>query len=676
MSENLLSTTTSPYLLQHADNPVHWQPWGDAAFEQARRDNKPILLSIGYAACHWCHVMAHESFEDQDTADIMNELYINIKVDREEHPDVDHIYQKALSIIGQQGGWPLTMFLTPDGQPFWGGTYFPNRAAYGQPSFQDVLESISNIFHTQKENVEKNMSAIADALDEESKPKGNGSLQLSHIKDTVGYIHQNIDPINGGLKGAPKFPQPVLLEFLWHAGWIKQDIHLQNLLQLSLEKMCQGGIYDHLGGGFARYSTDEEWLAPHFEKMLYDNALLISLLTKIWRKHPLSLFKQTVEETISWVFAEMTIQTPNGLAITSALDADSEGEEGKFYVWSEEEIDNVLGKNSKYFKTAFDITTYGNWEGKNIIRRMGEFSVAKDETRLKTMRQKLYEKRKERVAPGRDDKVLTDWNAMLIKGLCEAGLAFENEDWIKKAKDLFTSLLNLMENDDKLHHSWCDGRIGPVAYLEDYANLCTAALALYEVTGQQDYLIKTKDWVDHLNLTFWDPDVGGYNFASMQTVDGLAIHPKPVHDNATPSGNGLMANVLCDLYQLTGELIYQERFDQLINTFGSSNPNEIFGMPGLCNALIRFAKMETIAIIGPADSIDTKDLIKKASLSPSPHRKILLGDGNTALDPAHPLFGKKMIDDKPTAYVCQLGRCSAPVTDPDELENLLNNLPI
>ncbi|SCA56355.1 conserved hypothetical protein [Candidatus Terasakiella magnetica] len=675
MAHNELNEQTSPYLLQHADNPVHWKAWSDEAFAIAQELNKPILLSVGYAACHWCHVMAHESFEDSETAHVMNDKFINIKVDREEHPDVDALYQKSISVMGQQGGWPLTVFLTPFGQPFWGGTYFPKTAAYGRPSFKDVLGSISDVFHEQKENVVKNVRAISEAIEEEAKPKGDGKLTIKSLTNLVGNMHQALDPVHGGLSGAPKFPQPVLFDFLWRANWIKQDKKMEDLIHLSLEKMCLGGIYDHLGGGFARYSTDEEWLAPHFEKMLYDNALLVSLLTMVWRKHPNALFKRSIIETINWVFAEMSLQTPHGLALAAALDADSEGVEGKFYVWDEAEIDEILGDKAKSFKEAYDISGDGNWEGSTILRRITPFTSLSDEKDLNTARKTLYQTRLKRIAPQRDDKVLTDWNAMMIKALCEAGLVFDRPDWIAKAQEIYACLLKLMIKDNQLHHSWCKGKLGSNAYLEDYANLSMAGLALYEVTGDVSYFDQVKSWVDYLDLAFWDKNTKGYNFAGEQTVEDFPVQQKPIQDNATPSGNGLMANVLCDLYHLSGNDHYKERFENLIQTFGSSHPNEIFGTPGLCSALIRFEKMETIAILGPLTDNDTKLLINKASHYPSPSRKLLLGGNSPQIQGPESLKGKEMSDHKPTVYICQFGSCSMPITTLDGLEGTLSSLP-
>jgi len=676
MSQNDLGELTSPYLLQHADNPVHWYPWGNEAFEDAQKQNKPILLSIGYAACHWCHVMAHESFEDNETAQMMNERFINVKVDREEYPDVDHLYQKALNVIGQHGGWPLTMFLTPLGQPFWGGTYFPKENMHGRPSFKEVLVTISDVFRNQSDSVFQNVQVITDAISDEIKPKGNGTLNITNLTEILNFIYQNIDSANGGLRGAPKFPQPVLFDFLWRANWLKQDKRIEDLIHLTAEKMCLGGIYDHLAGGFARYSTDDEWLAPHFEKMLYDNALLVSLFTMIWRKHPSPLFKRTIFETIAWAIDEMGIETDKGKVLTSALDADSEGIEGKYYVWDEAEIDQLLGDEADVFKRAYDVTSAGNWEGKNILRRVTDFSTVKEEAQLTSLRRRLYIERQKRIKPQRDDKVLTDWNAMMIKAICEAGLVFDQSQWIDKAKEIYSALLDTVQENGELYHSWCNGRLGAKAYLEDYANLCNAALALYECTGDHSYLKQTEEWVEHLDHTFWDQGEHGYHFSAEHTVEAIKVRPKPINDSATPSGNGIMANVLCDLYHLTGEERYKERFVQLLELFGNADPNEIFAMPGLCSAFIRFEKMENIIIIGEIDGKTSNILKNKAAKYPSPSRKLLLGDGQKHHEQPHILTGKVKQEEKATAYICQFGGCSAPITDQDILEEKLSGLPL
>ena len=405
--ENRLARETSPYLLQHKHNPVDWWPWGTEALAQAKSNNKPILLSVGYAACHWCHVMAHESFEDDTTAQVMNELFVNIKVDREERPDIDQIYMSALHHLGEHGGWPLTMFLTPDGEPFWGGTYFPKTSRYGKPAFVDLLREVERVFRQEPQSVEQNRSALMARLSEKARPKGKVVIGPPELDRAAAQIAGMIDPVHGGMRGAPKFPQPMMLEFLWRAGQRLNDRRYFGAVELSLARMCEGGIYDHLGGGFSRYSVDERWLTPHFEKMLYDNALLLELLALAWQRSANDLFRTRAGETVGWLAREMT--TSEG-AFSASLDADSEGEEGKFYVWSPAEIEAVLGQDdAAFFAGHYDVTVQGNFEGHTILNRLKHLPRSMDdEKRLGAMRAKLLEARSKRVRPGLDDKVLAD----------------------------------------------------------------------------------------------------------------------------------------------------------------------------------------------------------------------------------------------------------------------------
>ena len=361
LTPNRLAHETSPYLLQHQHNPVDWWPWGPEALAEAKRTDKPILLSVGYAACHWCHVMAHESFEDAATAQVMNELFVNIKVDREERPDIDQIYMSALHHLGEHGGWPLTMFLTPAGEPFWGGTYFPKTARYGKPAFVEVLREVERVFRQEPQSVEQNRSALMTRLAESARPVGKVVIGAAELNRAASQVGGMIDPVNGGMRGAPKFPQPMMLEFLWRAGQRTGDRRYFAAVQLSLARMCEGGIYDHLGGGFSRYSIDDRWLTPHFEKMLYDNALLLELLALAWQHSAIDLFRTRARETVRWLEREMT--TPGG-AFSASLDADSEGEEGKFYVWSLDEIATILGgPDAAFFAAHYDVTAEGNFEG-------------------------------------------------------------------------------------------------------------------------------------------------------------------------------------------------------------------------------------------------------------------------------------------------------------------------
>ena len=438
-SENRLANETSPYLLQHRHNPVAWWPWGAEALAEAKRAGKPILLSVGYAACHWCHVMAHESFEDETTAAVMNRLFVNIKVDREERPDIDQIYMAALHHLGEQGGWPLTMFLTPDGEPVWGGTYFPKTARYGRPAFVDLLEEVARLFRDEPARIEQNRAAMMKALGEKARPQGRVVIGPAELDSVAVAMGRAIDPVNGGFGRAPKFPQCAMLEVLWRAGLRRGETRFFDLVEHSLEHMCEGGIYDHLGGGFSRYAVDEKWLVPHFEKMLYDNAQLLELLVLAHGRSARSLFRRRAGETVGWLAREMTAA---GGAFCASLDADSEGEEGKFYVWSRDEIETVLGPpDADFFARHYDVTAPGNFEGHNILNRLAGLPATQsegshphdnrppdepDEDRLAQLRQKLLAAREHRVRPGLDDKVLADWNGLMIAALAAGGAMLES----------------------------------------------------------------------------------------------------------------------------------------------------------------------------------------------------------------------------------------------------------
>src|SRR6266511_3077017 len=430
--ENRLARETSPYLLQHKHNPVDWWPWGTEALAEAKRANKPILLSVGYAACHWCHVMAHESFEDAATAQVMNDLFVNIKVDREERPDIDQIYMSALHHLGEHGGWPLTMFLTPGGEPFWGGTYFPKTARYGKPAFVDLLREVERVFRQEPQSVEQNRSALMERLAASARPEGRVVIAPSDLDRAADQLVRMIDPVNGGMRGAPKFPQPIMLECLWRAAERTNNARYCAAVELTLARICEGGIYDHLGGGFSRYSVDERWLVPHFEKMLYDNALLLELLALAYLRSGNDLFRRRAQETVAWLAHEMTT---GEAAFCASLDADSEGEEGKFYVWSLAEVTTALGSDDgAFFAAHYDVTAEGNFEGHNILNRLKNLPRSReDEQRLTPLREKLLRVREKRVRPGLDDKVLADWNGLMIGALVNAGLAFNEPLWLEMA---------------------------------------------------------------------------------------------------------------------------------------------------------------------------------------------------------------------------------------------------
>src|SRR5919106_1171562 len=445
---NRLAEATSPYLLQHSDNPVHWQPWDETALAEARARDKPILLSIGYAACHWCHVMAHESFENPAIAALMNEHFVGIKVDREERPDLDQLYQHALALLGQHGGWPLTMFLTPAGEPFWGGTYFPPESRYGRPGFPEVLETVARIWREDRARVVDNTTALKDALSRLATPARPETLSPAVVAETARRLSQAFDTVHGGFAGAPKFPQAPILHLLWRQALANDGGAIRQAVLHTLVNICQGGIYDPLGGGFARYSVDALWLVPHFEKMLSDNAQLLALLADLSADTRNSLFAARVAETVGWLEREMLVEN----AFASSLDADSEGEEGKFYVWDAAEIDRLLGPDAAAFRLAYGVTESGNWEGKTVLNRLHQPGLAtpEEEARLRASADRLLEARRQRVSPGRDDKVLADWNGLMIAALAKASAVFDQPHWLERAERAFEFILRHVARDDRL----------------------------------------------------------------------------------------------------------------------------------------------------------------------------------------------------------------------------------
>ncbi len=674
MTKNTLADSTSPYLIQHKDNPVHWQVWGPDALALAQRENKPILLSIGYAACHWCHVMAHESFEDQATADLMNELFVNIKVDREERPDIDTIYMSALHMLGQRGGWPLTMFLTPKGDPFWGGTYFPNERRYGMPSFKEVLTQIHHAFRTSPNEVQKNTQALLKGLQDLATKDTAGQLSSAVLDAAAAKLITMMDMERGGLQGAPKFPQTALLELLWRAYLRQGDDTYKAAVDIALTAMCQGGIYDHLGGGWARYSVDERWLAPHFEKMLYDNALLVSLLTEVWRHTKKPLYAERIEETIGWLAREM-VSSHGGFA--ASLDADSEGEEGKFYVWAKAEIDQILSADeAELFGKLYDVTPGGNWEGKTILHRLSSrVDLTKDQnTILSICKEKLLAHRETRIRPGWDDKVLADWNGLMISALTSASAAFGRTDWLQLAQTAFNDVVTMMgfEKDgyQRLYHSARLGRAQHSATSEDYANMALAALHLFEATRDERYLSHAQAWVDTLNTQFWAGDAGGY-FLTADDADALIVRTRTADDDATPNANGTMIQVLTRLGHITGKATYAVRADTILHAFGGAVRQNFFQLGTLMNNFEYYTETAQIVVCGDPDADDTKALLDGLFMQSLPNQLLLFVPPGASLPDGHPAHGKTMIDGKPTAYVCIGQTCSLPCTSRVQFEAAL-----
>jgi uncharacterized protein len=646
MSENRLKHETSPYLLQHQHNPVHWWAWGPEALAEARRTGKPILLSVGYAACHWCHVMAHESFEDPATAEVMNDLFINIKVDREERPDIDAIYMGALHRLGEQGGWPLTMFLDSEAKPFWGGTYFPRESRYGRPAFVTVLLRIAEAYRTQPENVRQNTEALIGALKEEAATRER-AVEGPDVRNLVSQIARAVDRVHGGLAGAPKFPQWSIFWLLWRGAMSYGDERAKEAVVTTLRNICQGGIYDHLGGGFARYAVDEHWLVPHFEKMLYDNALLIDLLTEVWRETQEPLFKARVSETVAWLACEM-IGEAGGFA--ASLDADSEGEEGKFYVWSAEEIAEVLGaEDAVFFARVYGVTPHGNFEGHSILNRLESQALLSEdeEARLASLREKLLARRELRVRPGWDDKIVADWNGLMIAALARAAFAFERPEWVALAERAFTCVTGkLSAGQDRLYHSYRAGLAKAPATASDYANMIWGALRLFSVTQSEAYLAKAQRWADVLDQHYWDSEGGGYFTAADDTAD-VVVRLKPAHDDATPSANAIQLSNLIALAALTDDTRYDQRAADLVRAFAGVVTRGPTGHCGLLAAELDLDRLVQVAVIGTATS-DLEHTLRTTSLPGS----IEIISEAEAFPAGSALAGKRSVNGKSVAYVC------------------------
>ncbi len=678
---NRLQYETSPYLLQHADNPVDWYPWGDEAFELARREDKPLLVSVGYSTCHWCHVMAHESFEDPDVAGLMNMLFVNVKVDREERPDVDQMLMDVCQLLTGSGGWPLNVFLTPDGKPFYAGTYFPPRPAHGRPSWVQVLHYIAKLWREDRDTIYRQARRIEEALQGKDTPL----LQLDRLEgeqppwseETLHAIYKQLvvqaDLMHGGFGSAPKFPQTMALDWLmqyhFHTG---QDEALQHAL-FSLEQMVRGGIYDQLGGGLARYATDERWLVPHFEKMLYDNALLVRSLVAAWQHSGRDLFGEAVAETIEWVEREMS--HPEG-AFYSALDADSEGEEGKFYVWSKKEVEEVLGDEAELFCAYYDVTEEGNWEGKNILHRPHEeeafaerqgLSVAALKAKLAAGKRRLLARRNERVRPGRDDKVLLDWNMLMVTALLQAGRAFGRSEWTERAlKALHFALEHLRQGEGPaMYHTWKAGKARYDAYLDDYAYLVEALLEAAETTGDMSHAERAGQLATYAIEAFLDRQRSLFYFSS--PAHDRRVTPRiEFFDSATPSGNAVMARNLQRLAVLLHRdewAVLAERMLRVVSDSVARYPlamahwavalaNEVWGLP-------------EIAIVGP-------DAARKAAEVRRHYLPDHVLQYAEAADDRWPLLaGRSGAEDEALIYLCRQYACLRPVRKVEELLALM-----
>ena len=586
---NRLRFEKSPYLLQHAENPVDWYPWGDEAFAKAKEENKPIFLSVGYSTCHWCHVMAHESFEDLAVAAILNRNFIPIKVDREERPEIDEIYMKATQLMTGSGGWPNSLFLTPEGRPFYAGTYFPPEDRFGRPGFTSVLNQLSSIWRDRRGEAEEQAGRIWEAMKKMSSVTVAPSSALPDrevVEKALNAMTNSFDRDRGGFGGAPKFPPHGSLRLLLEEYRRKKDPNLLEMAAVTLDEMARGGIRDHLGGGFHRYSTDDRWFAPHFEKMLYDNAQLIRAYTDGHLLTGRNNFRETAIDTCEWVLREMQ---DDGDGFYSALDADSEGEEGKFYIWEREEIIDVLGvKEGDLFCSVYGVTPGGNWKDPassseqktNILflpRPLGEaygtegIEPDKLHDRLSASRKKLLDRRGDRVRPHLDDKIMTDWNGMIIGSLAYAGKALNEPRYIKAAEDAANFILSNLRREGRLLHTYRDGSARIPAYLDDYANLSDGLLELYQATGEKEWLNQAQNLTEEMLKLFQDDQAGGFFFVSADGVEGdpaiSLFRSKDPYDRAVPSGNGVAARVLLRLGEINGNKTYREESGDLLQAF-------------------------------------------------------------------------------------------------------------
>jgi uncharacterized protein len=674
---NRLAGETSPYLLQHAHNPVDWYPWGEEALTRANAEDKPILLSIGYSACHWCHVMERESFENSHTADLMNSAFVNIKVDREERPDLDGIYMQAVQAMTGSGGWPMTVFLTPDGTPFYGGTYFPPEPRANMPAFENVLTAIADAWQNRRADVLKSGKQLREHLKQTMRPaSAAGQLDLDILHAAGRGLAAQHDPEFGGFGTAPKFPQPMALEFLLRYWMGTGDEAARDIAAHTLDHMARGGIYDHLGGGFARYSTDAEWLVPHFEKMLYDNAQLARAYLMGYQATGNAFFKDITEQVIGYVLRDMT--DPSG-GFYSTEDADSEGEEGRFYVWTPAELRKLLGdEDGRLFGAFYDVTSPGNFEGRASILHMDytplelapRLGVTEAEllAALERGRQVLFEARSRRVRPARDEKVLASWNGLMLRALAEAGAALNRADFLAAAIRNAEFLLGTMRRaDGALHRTWKPGHGARLnGYLEDHANVADGLLALYEATFDSRWLTAALELADIILERFADNENGGF-FDTSNDHERLITRPKDIFDNATPSGNAVAADVLLRLAVLMDREDYSRAAEAVLRLLREPMARYPLGFARSLNALdFRLGQVKEIAIVGSPGRADTEALRRIVFENFLPNKVVAGGTAPTPL-----LEGRDTRNGKATAYVCEHYVCQTPTTDPHELRQLL-----
>jgi uncharacterized protein YyaL (SSP411 family) len=671
---NRLARETSPYLLQHAENPVDWYAWGEEALARARAEDRPILLSIGYSACHWCHVMEHESFENPAIAQLMNELFVNVKVDREERPDLDHIYMTAVQTMTGSGGWPLTVFLTPDGTPFYGGTYFPPADRGRTPGFPRLLHAVAETYSTRRPEIVQQGQRLREAIEQAMGPRlEENELDPAQLEQAVEALAPNFDARFGGFGRAPKFPQPMTLGFLLRRHHATQNAQALSMLELTLERMAHGGIYDQLGGGFHRYSVDERWLVPHFEKMLYDNAQLSRVYLHAYAATGNAFYRQIAEEIYAYVQREMLDRSGG---FYSTQDADSEGHEGKFYVWTPSEIRTVLGEDDGTLVCRYwGVTEGGNFEGRNIlwVQRSLE-AVAEDagvsterlETAVARAKRELFAARAQRVWPGRDEKVLTSWNGLMMRSFAEAARLLDVEEYRRVAVGNAVFVLSNLRREGRLLRTYKDGQAKLNGYLEDYAFYSAALLSLYEATFELEWFSEARALADTMLEQFWDESIGGF-YNTPRDHEALVVRPRDFYDNAIPAGNSVAVEVLLRLALLTGEREYERRAVQVLRQLAPAMLQHPLAFGELIGALdFHLSGPREIALVGDPDAPDTRALLQVVNSDFLPNKVLALRrpDDRAAEAAIGLLAERDALDGRATAYVCHSLGCELPTTNP------------
>lgn len=665
---NRLINEKSPYLLQHAYNPVDWFPWGEEAFEKARRESKPVMVSIGYSTCHWCHVMEQESFEDEEVATILNEKFVSIKVDREERPDIDSIYMKVCQALTGQGGWPLNVFLTPEQKPFYAGTYFPKKDRFGRPGLINVLNQLAMQYEQNHEKVIRVSDNILQALSQNE--ESSEGLKEDVIDDCFSHYHNTFDEQYGGFGSNPKFPSPHQLMFLLRYHYWKEDDDALSMVVKTLDAMANGGIYDHIGYGFARYSVDEKWLVPHFEKMLYDNAMLAIAYTEAFQLIGNSSYQQIVDEILTYISRDML---DSGGGFYSAEDADSEGVEGKFYLWDIDEIYEVLDKETAdLFCRAYNITRTGNFEGHNIPNLI-DTSVhhLADEVNIpvKVLLEKLEEAKKsllairgKRIHPHKDDKILTSWNALMITAFAKAGMVFGDENYLLIAKQALSFIEEKLTVDGKLMARFRNGEVKHLAYIDDYAFMIWALDTLYDTTFDPSYIIKAKYYADQMIELFWDKDEGG--FFINQHQEDLIMRPKEIYDGAIPSGNSVAAYQLLRLSKRTGETTYDDFVKQMFKKFSSDVERYPAGYSFFLMAFMQtLMSTNELVIIKGSHRNNFEEAVLAIQKSFLPEVILIAGEKKAVMRAAPYTEPYTLIDDQTTYYYCHHFQCDQPTTD-------------